>query len=327
MTPNSYIDRLRSELDDALRALAFPMEPEGLYEPIRYTLELGGKRIRPILTLLACELFGGKRVDALPAAIAIEVFHNFTLLHDDIMDQTPLRRKQPTVHCKWDVNTAILSGDRMQILAYEHLTQTHAGDLLEILRVFNRTAAEVCEGQQFDMNFETSLEVSLDDYLEMIRLKTAVLLGASLHIGALIGGATSRQAEALYRFGVGMGMAFQLQDDFLDTYGDPQHFGKQIGGDIQANKKTFLLLSALQLAAPAQHKQLLEALALPSEEAVEKLRRVKALYDELELPRRCTEAIRYYYDEAQRILNDLEGNNRVKEELRNLAQNLLYRED
>ena len=327
MTPNSYIDRLRSELDEALRALAFPVQPEGLYEPIRYTLELGGKRIRPILTLLACELFGGKRTDALPAAIAIEVFHNFTLLHDDIMDQAPLRRKQPTVHCKWDANTAILSGDRMQILAYEYLAQTPAGDLLEMLRVFNRTAAEVCEGQQFDMNFENSLEVSLDDYLEMIRLKTAVLLGASLHIGALIGGATNRQAEALYRFGVGMGMAFQLQDDFLDTYGDPQHFGKQIGGDIQANKKTFLLLSALQLATPAQHKQLLEALALPPEAAAEKLRRVKALYDELELPRRCAEAIRYYYDEAQRILNELEGDTRAKEELRNLAQNLLYRED
>ena len=234
------------------------LEPKELYEPIWYTLRSGGKRLRPILVLQGCQLFHDDIERALKPALGIELFHNFTLLHDDIMDKAFMRRNQPTVHTKWDINRAILSGDAMAIQANIFIASCDAKLLPDVLGVFNKTALQVCEGQQYDLNFEIMDEVTVDQYMNMIRLKTAVLLAGSLKIGAIIGGATEKQAGLVYDFGHDMGMAFQLQDDYLDTFGDPETFGKNIGGDILSNKKTFLLIKARQRANPAQLKELNE---------------------------------------------------------------------
>src|SRR5690606_31980665 len=215
--------------------------PKSLYDPLHYILSLGGKRIRPILTLAAAQMFSDNYKAAMPQSIAIEMFHNFSLIHDDIMDKAPLRRGKTTVHKKWNTNTAILSGDLLLIKAYEQLAQCKPNYLPEILHVFNKTATQVCEGQQFDMDFETAQTVTVNNYLEMIRLKTAVLLGCSLQIGAIIGAANQNDAQNCYTFGENLGIAFQLMDDYLDAFGNPEKFGKQVGGDILANKKTYLL--------------------------------------------------------------------------------------
>lgn len=231
------IEQLQGKIADSLSNLPIYREPAGLYEPISYTLQQGGKRIRPLLTLIATQMFGGDPDKALPAATAIEIFHNFTLLHDDIIDQAPLRRGRDTVYKKWNINTAILSGDTMFAVAYGQLAGSDPQQLPLLMQVFTKTAIEVCEGQQYDIDFENADDVTIDAYLNMIRLKTAVLLAASLKIGALIGGAGHQDAEAIYRFGENMGIAFQLQDDLLDAYGDEAVFGKKTGGDIIANKK------------------------------------------------------------------------------------------
>ena len=242
------LPELSDLIHQSVNKLQFPVSPKGLYDPIRYMLSLGGKRMRPVLTLMACDAFNGDVERAISPALGLEVFHNFTLLHDDIMDNAPLRRSKPTVHEKWNSNIAILAGDAMFVQSCQLVMDTPSSVVKEVMEVFTKTALEVCEGQQYDMDFESMNEVSIEEYIDMIRLKTAVLLGASLKIGALIGNADSEAASHLYDFGVNLGIAFQLQDDILDVYGDASFFGKQVGGDILANKKTYLLITALNKA-------------------------------------------------------------------------------
>jgi len=250
------INELQDLIKKAFNPALFTHEPAELYDPITYTLNLGGKRIRPLLVLLGCDLFGGNIEKAMPAAIAIELFHNFTLLHDDIMDCAPLRRGQETVYKKWNTNIAILSGDTMFAVAYEYLSQSNPQVLPSALSEFTRTARLVCEGQQYDMNFEQQKLVSINDYLKMIRLKTAVLIGCSLKLGSILANVPDPETEKIYSFGENIGMAFQLQDDLLDVFGDEQKFGKEIGGDIVSGKKTFLLLKAFEIASQKERTEL-----------------------------------------------------------------------
>lgn len=244
------IFELQDYIEKAIKKVEYPAHPAKLYEPIRYIMNLGGKRIRPVLLLLSSKMFNEDLSLAIEGALAIETFHNFTLIHDDIMDNAPLRRGKDTVHIKWGVNNAILSGDVMMVEANKHLTSLDAKVLKPALDCFNTTAQGVCEGQQLDMEFEQRNDVSIDEYINMIRLKTAVLVGGSMKIGAIVGGASTEDADLLYDFGVNFGIAFQLQDDILDVYGDPQKFGKQVGGDIISNKQTFLLLKLKEIASP-----------------------------------------------------------------------------
>jgi geranylgeranyl diphosphate synthase type II len=277
------IQELQKIIDDAVKETTYPAEPKELYEPISYLMSLGGKRLRPALVLMATDLFGGDINAALSPALAIELFHNFTLMHDDIMDKAPLRRGKPTVHAKWNESVAILSGDVMFVKAYKMMIQVKPDILVQVLDIFNLTAVGVCEGQQIDMNFENRDEVSIAEYLEMIRLKTAVLLAGALKIGALIGEASEKDAQHLYDFGENLGIAFQLQDDILDVYGDPEKFGKQVGGDIISNKKTFLLIKALELADGDAAKELNNWLSLKDFNAEEKVSAVRKIYDALNI--------------------------------------------
>src|ERR1700712_3291104 len=247
---------LQAIISNEVKQLNFPEYPAALYEPIKYILSLGGKRMRPALLLMACDLFGGDLKKAISPALAIEVFHNFTLMHDDIMDNAPLRRGKITVHERWNPNVGILSGDVMLIEGYKLMMQVDDHLLRPILNIFNETAVGVCEGQQIDMEFETRNDVAIDEYITMIRLKTAVVLGGALKIGAIIGGAGVNDAALIHTFGEQLGIAFQLQDDILDVYGNPEKFGKQVAGDILANKKTFLLIKALELANESQRVEL-----------------------------------------------------------------------
>lgn len=296
-------------------------EPAGLYAPIRYILEDGGKRIRPLLCLLACNAYGDRAEAALPAAVAVEVFHNFTLLHDDIMDKAELRRGRPTVHLKWCESGAILSGDAMLIFAYQILSGGNYGVLLpELLTVFNRAAMEVCQGQQYDMEFETREGVALEEYIEMIQLKTSVLLAAALEMGAIAGGAGAQQRRALYDFGVNLGLAFQIQDDLLDTYGDEATFGKTIGGDIAVGKKTFLHITAIERATDAQRAAILAPGLL-----AEKLPRVRGIYDELGVREAAEEAIAGYFADALTMLERAHTDPRRLAELESYAYSLMKR--
>lgn len=299
------LNRLVSE---ALEQLRLPAEPAGLYDPVRYTLSLGGKRLRPLLVLMGCELAGGKANDALNPALGIELFHNFTLLHDDIMDKAPLRRNKPTVHMKWGSNTAILAGDALYTIACRLMAQAPREVLHPVSEIFHTTATQVCEGQQWDMDFETRENVGIDEYLNMIRLKTAVLLGASLQIGALCGGASGQQATLLYEAGCSLGMAFQLQDDLLDVFGDPAVFGKQPGGDILANKKTWLSLRALEKAGPEQRKVLqkwYQPGQLQEQEPNKKVRAVTALFSGLGIEKEAQQLTTQYFDKAASLLGEL----------------------
>jgi geranylgeranyl diphosphate synthase type II len=275
------IKALQQIIDQAVRETTYPAEPKELYEPISYLMSLGGKRLRPAMVLMATDLFNGDIKAALAPALAIELFHNFTLMHDDIMDKAPLRRGKPTVHAKWNESVAILSGDVMFVKAYKMMIQVKPDILIQVLDIFNTTAVGVCEGQQIDMNFELRDEVSIAEYIEMIRLKTAVLLGGALKIGALIGEASETDAQHLYEFGENLGIAFQLQDDILDVYGDPEKFGKQVGGDIISNKKTFLLITALALAEGNVLTELNHWLSLKEFNPQEKVNAVRAIYDQL----------------------------------------------
>ena len=261
----------RTTFEDGSGAFLTRYPETELYAPVRYLMSLGGKRLRPVLVMAACEACGGKAEDALPAAMAVELFHNFTLMHDDIMDDAPLRRGQPTVHEKWDANTAILSGDALHVIACEALLQAPSKALPELLRVFHRTALEVCEGQEQDMAFESRSDVELEEYMEMIRLKTSVLLAAALDMGGSSAGADPHVRAALYEFGLHVGLAFQLQDDYLDAFGNPENFGKQVGGDILADKKTFLLIRALEKAQGADREALLEELGSKREGKVDRI--------------------------------------------------------
>ncbi len=293
------LETLRTYFNQALDQEQFLKVPEGLYEPIEYTLDLGGKRLRPALCLAACELFSGTISNALNAAIGLELFHNFTLLHDDIMDESPIRRGKPTVYKKWDSSRAILSGDTMFAKAYEYIGKVDKEKLPEVHQLFTQTAIEVCEGQQFDMEFEDRPAVAKDEYLEMIRLKTAVLLAASLKIGAIIGKASEEDAQRIYRFGENLGMAFQLKDDLLDAYADQVKFGKKTGNDIVTNKKTYLIITALE-KANEQDKARLSELYSPSAkiEKDEKVSEVLAIFDKLQIKSITEAAIMNYQRKA-----------------------------
>lgn len=283
----------------------YSVEPRKLYEPIGYILSLGGKRIRPVFTLLACNLFSSEIKSAIPAAIALETFHNFTLIHDDVMDNSPMRRKMPTVHTKWNTNVAILSGDAMSIKAYENLEKLDVKHLPEVLKVFNRTALEVCEGQQYDMDFETQQNVQVDEYLKMIELKTSVLIAACMKIGAIIGGAKSKDADLLYEYGRNIGLAFQLQDDYLDVYGDSAVFGKSIGLDILCNKKTFLLISALEAAKGDVLAKLNYFLNTKNINPDEKIAGVTEIYNSLNVKELSELKISEYFGLANKLLSEL----------------------
>lgn len=319
-------DELLALVEQAIVAGGWKREPLGLYEPIEYVLSLGGKRIRPCLTLMAANLFTDELSDALKAGVALEVFHNFTLLHDDIMDKAETRRGYATVHKRWNENTAILSGDAMLIEAYRLLAELKTQRFREVLDVFNQTADEVCKGQQYDMEFESRMDVTLDEYMEMIRLKTAVLLAGSLKIGALIGGATDAQAQALYNFGINIGLAFQLQDDYLDAFGDPKVFGKAIGGDILCGKRCFPLLSAFELAKGVEREKLENLMALDSKtQASEKVDGVIALYRLLEIDKRCEERVKLYTTKASECLLRLGLPSEKLETINNFASSLSKR--
>jgi geranylgeranyl diphosphate synthase type II len=321
------LDELQRIIRESILSINLNREPVQLYEPISYTLNLGGKRLRPALCLLACDMVSGNMNDALQAAIGIEVFHNFTLLHDDIMDKAPIRRGKPTVYKKWDENTAILSGDTMMALAYEYIMKAPEPSLTKVFSVFNQTAIEVCEGQQYDMNFENRQDVSIGEYLEMIRLKTAVLVAASLQIGAIIGKADQKTAELLYKFGENIGLAFQLKDDLLDVFSDVEKFGKTSGGDIVSNKKTFLYLKAFELANPEQSEQLKALFVTESNiSSEEKITKVKSIYQALNIKQETEKQIDFYYRKAKENLSQIDLKEAKKKELVAFAQILKSRD-
>ena len=299
---------------DAVASINYPAEPSGLYSPIAYTLESGGKRLRPQLAVAACSAFGAEATKALDAALGIEIFHNFTLLHDDVMDSADLRRGHLTVHKRWNANTAILSGDAMLTLATMFIARTPAETMPAVLDLFNRTAMEVYEGQQYDMDFEHCDDVTVEQYINMIRLKTSVLLGCACKTGAIIAGASEADAEAMYEYGENLGLAFQLRDDWLDTYGDPLIFGKQIGGDIINGKKTWLLINALNELGEELRDILAEDL-----DADERVRQVRAVYDRLELDERCRSLIADYAAKAVKSLENVGIDAQAREYFTSLA--------
>jgi geranylgeranyl diphosphate synthase type II len=297
-----------------------------LYDPARYILSLGGKRLRPLLTLMGADLFGSAVDKVINAALAIEIFHNFSLLHDDLMDRADMRRGQPTVHKKWNANSAILSGDAMVIEAYRYIAKVPPASLPVIMDLFSTTAMQICQGQQLDMDFEKRMDVSEAEYIEMIRLKTAVLIGCALKMGALIGGAEPRDADCLYEYGINIGLAFQLKDDLLDVYGDPRTFGKMIGGDILCNKKTYLLIKALKNSGEQQKKMLLLWLSASEFDSAEKIRFVKNVYDELNLKVITGNLIEKYYLASLDCLTSIRVSEDRKKDLMEFSENLMYRE-
>ena len=301
----------------------FPVTPESLYGPNDYFLSIGGKRVRPVLCLMGNELFGEIIPDAWQVGTAIELFHNFTLIHDDIMDKAPLRRGMETVHTRYNESTAILAGDVMMVKAYEYLNKVQTRYIHGVLDIFNQTAREVCEGQQLDMDFEQVKEVEFDTYLEMIGLKTSVLLAASLRLGALLGGAGEGNQQLIYAFGKKLGLAFQVQDDYLDAFGDPEKFGKQVGGDILSNKKTFLLIHALKTVQGSQREKLDQLIA---GNAPDKVEQVLALYRESEVDQWAVRLKDQFLDEALRHLDDIAVMKVRKEPLKALAKFLVQRD-
>lgn len=318
-------DQLLEMVNKALEREDLSREPAGLYDPIAYILSLGGKRIRPVMLLMACDMFGGAVHKGIPAALGIEIFHNFSLVHDDIMDRAPLRRGKPTVHERWNANTAILSGDTMLVKAYEQFMNLPEHLLKPALTVFNQTAVEVCEGQQYDMEFETREEVSIPDYLEMIRLKTAVLIGAAFQLGGLVAEAGTDDQKRLYEFGIHTGMVFQLRDDLLDTYGDADLFGKKPYGDIVANKKTFLYLKALELLPQRDRKKLLELYSHPAAGADDKVRKVLGCFDQVNVRKYTEEEIVAHYHQARHAFEDLNVPGEKKKMMAQYTESLMGR--
>lgn len=310
----------------AVAAIEYPAQPSGLYEPVAYAMSLGGKRLRPVLALMACDAFAGSPDRAIDAAVGIELYHNFTLLHDDVMDRADMRRGHPTVHVKWNENTAILSGDAMLTMAGQYMARTPADVLPRVLDVFNRTAMEVYEGQQYDVDFECRNDVSEDEYIGMIRLKTSVLLGCACKVGALIGGADMPAADALYNYGCDLGLAFQLQDDWLDVYGDPETFGKEIGGDIANNKKTYMLINAIASASGDDAKELDRWLAdnEPSHRAG-KIAGVRGVYDRLGISEKAEKAIARYTWQSLEWLDSVKMDEDAVVAFRDFATMLLSR--
>ena len=311
-------------LEDKIKSLTLPEHPKNLYDPLRYFMTLGGKRTRPTLTLLGCQLFGSPGIKALNAALAVELFHNFTLIHDDIMDQAPLRRGKETVHKKWNENIGILSGDVLFVEAYNYLAKNDIAFLPSLIAIFSKTAVEVCEGQQMDMDFESRDDVQIDEYIEMIRLKTSVLLGAALEMGAIVAEANKDDRKKLYHFGMNIGIAFQLQDDFLDLYADPEKFGKQVGGDVITNKKTFLLLKAQELANATQSEQLKNMLAEPNPHV--KVETAKQLFTAIGVDQLAKDLMFDYYQKAKKEIEAIQVPEQDKQELIALGEYLINRD-
>ena len=301
-------------------------EPENLYAPIDYILNLGGKRLRPVLTLMTADLFGGRHEEALKAAMAIEIFHNFSLIHDDIMDDAPLRRGMQTVHEKWDLNTGILSGDAMLIVAYQFFEHYSAETFQELAKLFSKTAIEVCEGQQYDIDFETRDDVQIDHYIKMITFKTAVLVGAAMQMGAIVAKVSPKEANAIYDFGLNLGIAFQLMDDYLDAFGDPKTFGKQLGGDIIENKKTFLYLKTLENLDEAHAMQLHHLFSITPEDSSDKIESVKDLMVSSGAAAQTQKEIEKYTQKALQILDELTIDTSKKTILKDFAVALMNRE-
>ena len=315
------------DINKEILNLDWKREPYGLYEPIEYTLAAGGKRVRPQLAMIASRLFGGKDEEVLPAALALEVFHNFTLLHDDVMDKADVRRGRPTVHVKWNENTAILSGDQMLIEAYKLLSGVPADKLPKVLQLFNKMATEICEGQQYDVDFESQEHVTIDEYLKMIRLKTSVLLANALQTGAYIAGADEQAQEALYQFGIHIGLAFQIQDDILDVWGNPETFGKAVGGDISCNKKTFVYLEAKRQGGERREGERLEKwYSQVLEDNTEKIAAVKEIFEQLGVREQCEKVVEDYTQKALALLDQL-PQNAATEQLRQLADKLNKRKN
>jgi geranylgeranyl diphosphate synthase type II len=314
-----------SLLENEIALLDFPKTPSNLYDPLRYFMQLGGKRMRPVLTFLGAELFGLKKEEVLNAALSVEVFHNFTLIHDDIMDEAPLRRAKETVHTKWNPNIAILSGDVLFVKAYQLLAKQNPKHLAELLHVFNRTAQEVCEGQQMDMDFESRSDVSIDEYVEMIRLKTSVLLGCALELGAIVAEASADDRQHLYDFGQHLGIAFQIQDDILDLFADPDKFGKQVGGDVISNKKTLLNLKAKELANPIQ-RELLSQLET-EQDLILKVSKTRALFSDIGAREACEIEMQKHYDFALNSLKQINVADQNKVSLIALADFVMQRDN
>ena len=322
------VQKYQALVSDALMRIDWNANPQGLYQPIAYALSVGGKHLRPAMLLMAAEMYKGD-IDALmPAALAVEIFHNFTLLHDDLMDNSPMRRGQQTVHKKWNANTAILSGDQMLISAYQQLAKTHVSDgmLKDALNMFNTMAEQICQGQQYDMDFETRDDVTLSEYLQMIKLKTSVLLATSLQMGAMLAGAPEQDAQTLYKFGINLGMAFQLRDDYLDVYSRTAAFGKTLGTDIVNNKKTYLLLQAFDLAK-GEIRNELEYWLQPAQnsDANAKIKAVRDIYDKLDVPAMTLKAIEKYTRNALNTLAQLPLEPEAIKDMEALTMQLLNR--
>jgi len=307
------------------KSLALKNEPKNLYEPIQYILSLGGKRLRPVLTLMASEVFDVDCNKALAAATAVEVFHNFSLIHDDIMDDAPLRRGNETVHEKWNINTGILSGDAMLILAYQYFEEYEPAIFRALAKLFSKTAIEVCEGQQYDVDFETRDDVTIPEYLKMIEYKTAVLVGAAMKMGAIVAETSEENANLIYDFGLNLGLAFQLQDDYLDAFGDPETFGKQVGGDIIENKKTYLYLKAMEFASANEKEQLLHLFSIQPSDNTDKINSVKEIFDVTGASKATKKAILDYTLKAFETLQKLQIDDEKKDKLHSFGENLMGR--
>jgi geranylgeranyl diphosphate synthase type II len=312
-------------ISDYLQEQYEEKEPRNLYEPIHYILKLGGKRMRPVLTLMSAEVFDVDYKKALPAALAVEVFHNFSLIHDDIMDAAPLRRGNETVHEKWDINTGILSGDAMLILAYQYFERYEPAIFKDLAKLFSKTALEVCEGQQWDVDFEIREDVTIPEYLKMIQYKTAVLVGAAMKMGAIIAETSTENANLIYDFGLNLGLAFQLQDDYLDAFGDPVTFGKQVGGDIIENKKTYLYLKAIEFASPSDKLQLTQLFSIHLEDNFEKINTVKNIFNTSGASSATKQAIQDYTFKAFETLQKINIDNTKKDKLKSFGENLMAR--
>src|SRR5690554_347251 len=322
--PMNYLERYKEEVSSFIDTVQLNKTPEELYAPIDYILKIGGKRLRPILTLFAAEVFGTSSKEAIYAAVAIEMFHNFSLIHDDITDEAPLRRGNETVHQRWNLNTGILSGDAMLILAYQYFENYKPEVFRDLAKLFSKTALEVCEGQQLDINFETRDDVTISEYIKMIEYKTAVLVGAAFEMGAIVAEASPENRQAIYDYGKYLGIAFQLQDDYLDAFGDAETFGKQVGGDILENKKTFLYLKALENADETQKKQL-EKWFSTTENSAQKVEEVKRLFIETGVVTDSEELTEIYTNKALAILDQMQISSDYKEELREFSLNLMNR--
>ena len=322
---NLSADKILSLINDYLAALPYDRKPASLYEPIKYVLSLGGKRIRPTLMLLSYNLYKDDPESILSSACALETYHNYTLLHDDLMDNAPLRRGHQTVHVKWNPNVAILSGDSMLVLSYQRMLQCRPDKLKPVIDLFTETALEIGEGQQYDMEFETRTDVTEEEYIEMIRLKTSVLLACATKIGAILADAPDEDADNLYKFGEQMGLAFQLQDDYLDVYGDSKVFGKAIGGDIMSNKKTYMLINAFNLANDKQREELTHWITAENPDPKEKIAAVTKLYNEIGIDKLAEKKINFYFEESRKYLKAVKVDEERKSVLEAYTQNLMHR--